>query len=40
MDPGESEHIKSQHALASRRRPINEGDIDRINHEIEEEQKR
>ena len=38
-DPNESEHIRSQHGQETRRRPIFEADIDRINQEVEEEQK-
>ena len=40
IDPAESEHIRSHNMIASRRRPIGEADIDRINQDIEEEQKR
>ena len=41
MNPAESEHIKSVIAEQSKRRPINEAEIDRINASIAfEEQKR
>ena len=35
MDPAESEHIRSQVAEASKRRPLAEADIDRINADLE-----
>ena len=35
MDPNESEHIKSNIANQSKRRPINEADIDRINQDLD-----
>ena len=36
QDPNESESIRSQRAEASRRRPINEADIDRINADLDQ----
>ena len=38
-DPNESEQIRSQWAEASKRRPIREGDIDRINADFDRIQK-
>ena len=35
MDPNEQESIKSQHAEQSKRRPIGEADIDRINADLD-----
>ena len=35
MDPEESEMIKSNRADQSKRRPINEEDIDRINEDLD-----
>ena len=35
MDPNEQESIRSQHAEQSKRRPIVEADIDRINADLD-----
>jgi hypothetical protein len=35
IDPNESEHIKSNMANQTKRRPINEADIDRINQDLD-----
>ena len=37
VDPNESEHIRSQRGQDTRRRPMTEADIDRINAEVDEE---
>ena len=35
IDPNESEHIRSNIANQTKRRPINEADIDRINQDLD-----